>query len=275
MQCGSVIALGNPAWRDSMGRIIKFFAAGLLVVSAAQAARAVPTYDQSFAGPYDVANVNGLLYRAQTFTVGVSGLLTRFEVAMSGSGASLFEVWSAPSGVPQAIPGTPLASATVFFNGTGFVGTEISSFGLNVTAGEILALVQVGNSSTGFGSWQGTFAGGYLGGSFFSTVSTMPGGAWNDLEQDGGFRTFVDAAVPEPSILALVGLGLAGIRYNRSRLENHRTKTAGPYLGPFAFGSSALRTADSAWVRSGALMLFISTSITPVSRRHQPNALYK
>ena len=66
---------------------------------------------------------NGDWYFAQTFSLGLSGLLTGSEVYMDGSGGtSDFEIWSTTGGASEAIPG------------------------------DVQALVQIGGNSTGSGS---------------------------------------------------------------------------------------------------------------------------
>jgi len=199
----------------------RMFWAGVLALGLAvlaPTARATPMLDQEKSPPFSNAAGNGF-YRAQTFTVGISGLLTGFEVYMNGNGTSDFEIWSAPGGVPEAVPGTALASAMVSFSGTDFFGADISSFGFNVTAGDVLALVQISGSSTGSGYWYNSEPGDYAGGAGYLSFVSGPGGGWYaPVELDFGFRTYVDpGVVPEPASLVLVGSVLVGLVHVRRR----------------------------------------------------------
>ena len=164
---------------------------------------------------------NSDLYRAQVFTVGLTGQMERIEALLHGTGSATFDIWPTVggSGVPVAIDiHSPLASGTIHFDSDkpAFAGVDITSANLNVTAGDVLALVQIGGSSTGSGSWAGDTSSGYGGGSFYSTYSSDPSGAWNLLDRDIGFRTFV---VPEPASLSLFTLGALMCRkWRRKRM---------------------------------------------------------
>lgn len=202
----------------------------LAVVGAVQAA---PVVDQSFVGPFTSDAQFGSQYRAQTFTVGVSGLLTRFDVYLNpfndGSGSAGFQIWNTTGGSPAAIPGVALASASIAFSGPdGWFGADVAAAGLEVMAGDVLALVQVANSNTGAaGFWRSGVSANatYAGGQAFTTSVFDPSGAWiGSTDQDRGFRVYVDpdaAAVPTPPTVALVGLGLAGL----AALRRGRTLT--------------------------------------------------
>ncbi len=211
-----------------MRRSIAVFSlfAVLLCVSAA---RAAPIQDASFEGQTHGLAFNGVLYRAQTFTVGTSGLFTGFEVLMSSDtgGTSAFEIWSTIGGVPQAIPGTALASGTaVFGSGNTWVGDDTSSFGLYVTVGDVLALVQIGSYSIGSGAWpfaQNSFlapSSRYSGGSAYTTNASGVYGPWilfaPPLGYDFAFRTYVDP-VPIPAAVWLFGSALGVLSLGRRR----------------------------------------------------------
>lgn len=181
--------------------------------------------DANVQGPYDVLFSNSFLYRAQTFTVLQSGKLTRFEAFLSGTGTSLFEIWNVSAGAPVAINSNPtvLASATVTFASVvgAFAGADISAANLNVQAGEVYALVQIGGQSTG-GLWHANSAANYAGGNAFTTLADAPNGAWEYPSSGSltsfGFQTFVQSAsVPEPSSLGLIAFGLLGLMVARRR----------------------------------------------------------
>jgi hypothetical protein len=170
----------------------------------------VEVLDQSFFGPTVGSEVltaySGSLYRAQVFTVGRTGQLTRVEAYFSRNGSSTFEIWSTVDGVPEEIPSAALASGTIAYDGDGFVGVDLSDDNLNVTAGDVLALVEVGGTSTGIGIWKGLITGTYNGGDAFTTLTPNSSGEWVQEPWDLYFKSYV--TVPEPGALALVMGGL-------------------------------------------------------------------
>ena len=199
----------------------------LLLVIISGSSSAALVLDQGFElGPTDANSFYflGSWYRAQTFTVGASGTLSRVDVFLAGSGEAQFEIWNTSAGVPDTISSaTPLASwnlsfSTLPFYPSKYHASDISGFGVQVNAGDVLALVQVGGalSPTTDAAWSGASRfstnGGYQGGSIFTTTSSPLTGAWlNDVDSDLGFRTFVDT-VPEPTSLAIWGgLSMAGM----------------------------------------------------------------
>ena len=153
---------------------------------------------------------NGGLYRAQTFTVGLTGQMVRIETLMQGTGSSVFEIWNTIAGAPVPIVGTALASSTINFSSASptFAGVDITAANLYVTVGDVLAIVQIGGSSTGSGSWSGRSPGTYGAGAPYTTTFSDPSGAWTADDWDFGFRTFV---TPEPTSFALAAFGFAGL----------------------------------------------------------------
>ena len=170
---------------------------GLLLAVPSDAS---PTKDQAFepASPDTIPTVFRELRWAQTFTVGVSGTLTRVDVLVAqqfGIQPQSLDVtiFSTSGGAPHVpitaafhIPASsvPLVSHPSSFDSYAYLS---ASFSLPVTAGDVLAIVV----STGPNSqyyWAGVFGGGYPGGQLYSTNSTTWGPRGS---QDQAFRTFI------------------------------------------------------------------------------------
>lgn len=198
---------------------VAILAAALL--AAPVAVQAAPELDQSNDAPFTgLAQIAGE-YRAQTFTVGTTGTLSRFEVQLFGVGATgsaVFEIWNTTNGQPVAIPGTPLASATITFSGVNhaFVGADLTP-GIPVAAGDVLAIVLKGGTPQ-LAYWDNT-ADLYPSGSAFTTATSDPTGPWIATGGFGGsrdfnFRTYVDvvpAALLQTLLAGVTGFGPARI----------------------------------------------------------------
>ena len=200
--------------------ILAILAAALL--AAPFAVQAAPELDQANDGPFTgFAQIAGE-YRAQTFTVGTTGTLSRIEVQLFGVGATgsaVFEIWNTTAGgQPVAVPGVALASATIAFSGVdhAFVGADLTP-GISVSAGDVLAIVLKGGAPQ-LAYWDNT-ADLYASGSAFTTATSDPTGPWISIGGFGGsrdfnFRTYVDvspAALLQTLLADVTGFGPARI----------------------------------------------------------------
>ena len=228
-----------------MRRSMNVMVVAAWLVLAPARAWAAPILDQQFApGEVNTWTIFSGLTRAQTFTVGMAGLLSRVEVLLdTAPGLAAFDrpfqVIPTVGGVP--VYGTaPLASFTITAPGNsgsgsvlGFYGADLTAFGLQVTPGEVLAIVSLGAPVPDSSHWwAGRFTAPptYLGGTLYTTFSSGGGSDSTFHLQDTtkvvydlGFRTWVDNAtpepepIPEPALVVLFGLGLAAVRRARRR----------------------------------------------------------
>lgn len=178
---------------------------------------------------------------AQTFTVGVAGVLTRVELEVfhgpfTNGNATVDLETATGADMPG---GSPLATWDITQAGSSdtvgsFVGHDLGSDAFAVSPGEVYAIIftwlpPARQTFSGFEWVRGvsdTYAGG---GAFFSTFGANPT-PWAANPYDYGFRTFVDVApgaLPEPSTLILLVpelLGLAWLRRKnvaQQRLRRH------------------------------------------------------
>jgi len=201
-----------------------------LVLSAGPAS-ASPIVDQSFLATGNrqvVFPIIALGVFAQTFTVGMTGILTGADFSMSGSTPGFGTVSDIRASVFAAVGGLPsgsalttglISGANISTSGFAFAHTDFST-GLAVSPGQSLALVlgAASMSMSGSVTWNGSSgaAASYSGG-----AALILGAGWGPLEPvsgaDFGFRTYVDPAspVPEPGTAFLLVIGLAAVAVSR------------------------------------------------------------
>jgi hypothetical protein len=191
---------------------------------------AAPILDQSFDAPSFLAfGFGGDVHLAQTFTVGLAGVLTRVDLEIrrdSGIPDVLFDVRPTEGGVPVESDALALVSLTIpntsIPTSFSFLQVDFSSTPIPVSVGDVLAVVlrAPGEGSTLNYGWQASFFPQYVSGDGF--FREVPSGSWTSLFGDFSFQTFVDPAatvVPEPAAFLLVGSGLAILR---RKLKTHR-----------------------------------------------------
>ena len=148
-----------------------------------------PIVGGNFAAPVGVLGPGLQFRQAQTFTVGLEGILhsvaARLAYPSTGSDAVTLSVCELlPSGAPDFSPSGVLGSATRTAPGVGWIEFSLLSEQVSVRLGQQLALVV---TSTGAGSWDAGITN-YSAGQMWSDG----GSGWSAFPGDDlGFRTYV------------------------------------------------------------------------------------
>jgi len=204
---------------------------GFSLAASAQASAVIDQFSMPEAGPTGSASGTGLwgdLSNGQTFTAGLSGQLTRIDLAvirsafLGGQGGFALAV--------ERLSGEQLFSTHVAFADAPISGPDFSEMlqvslagvSVRVVAGQKYKIViehDPGNP-LGAGGWFYEFGGTNLSYSRGEALGIHPSLGEFVLDIDYGFRTYVDTAVPEPEIWALLtlGFGTVGAALRRRRI---------------------------------------------------------
>lgn len=197
---------------------IRLLALGTLAAALSATAQFDVNYSPS---AYTVSSgIDGVNYvKAQSFTVGASGYLTRVDMTLQGTSYSIPIYWdlrAMDGAVPVSANSAALASGSLdalnLPASATFYTFDLSSFGIAVSPGQVLTFVLRGAEGNGnnAGSLRGTDSNAFAGGRGF--IGSLSGGnvTWRtDYDFiDYGIRTVV--AVPEPATAAL-GAALAAL----------------------------------------------------------------
>ena len=169
-------------------------------------------YDEGIAG-------TASSFLAQTFTVGLGGILSRVEIAVSPIENATFALLETMAGVPAPFDTALITVALpdLEFDPFNFISINLSSFDVAVDVGDVLALA-VGGGNVQWTAGVNDFVPTYAGGTAFGSGD---GTNWREISAFGGadlhFRTFV--GVPEPTALVSLSFGLAGLGFARRKMK--------------------------------------------------------
>ena len=178
-----------------------FVAIGFLMLTGVRQAAAIELLDQqNDVSPSAVADSTsgGVLEQAQTFTVGVTGTLSRIAVQINfpgfGSpGSAILTVYNTSGGVPNASLGTAsLPSSGIPSGGYAFQSFDVSSYGIPVHAGDVLAY-GITSTMDSYFFLRSTFDHSTYAGGDSQWRQRGPTEPWTTYAptHDGGFQTYV------------------------------------------------------------------------------------
>jgi hypothetical protein len=133
----------------------------------------------------------------QTFTVGVTGTMSRIEVLLAqasfSSADGVFNVYSTSAGLPDTSLGSAtISSSLVSTTVPTFISFDLSSFNIPVRVGDVLAF---GVSSPGGGLYflpDSFQSDPYAAGTSVQRTLTVPPGPWSTVAHDDSFKTYVN-----------------------------------------------------------------------------------
>jgi hypothetical protein len=229
-------------------KISNIFIAACAVLATTGSSKA-STLDQSFSINSLVSGESGFgntvggssnQILGQTFTSGLTGLLTNIDVQLEGYTG--FQPITGPVtvNIRQTLSGSNLASgiisaSSLATNGSyAFLGVDISASNVFVTAGETLAIVLSSTNTSNNVGWAtvattnvSLLGNLYSGGGSYGWNGTSwinEGTSFGNVGESRGFETFVDTSVsppvPEQSTWAMMILGFAGISFMAYRRKS-------------------------------------------------------